>query len=336
MQAGGITGGLISGRNLWTALGQRGHSVAVLTGAGDAQGDAVAASDRGSYVEISVRDPATAIGPLLEQLRPDAVVFSTSSQIAAPIATCRATGLPVVMSFLTADLQALDTSFVADPAFLYLANSSFLASRLAAWFGITAEVMYPIVHPPKLDPATRRDRVLFVNPVPQKGWAIFAAVAGALRETPFTVLESWPLDQAWRRHCQSQVAYFGNIDWRLAVDDMDPIWSRTRVLLMPSVWEEAWGRAAAEAVAAGIPVVASDRGGLKQAVGPGGIVIDIHAPIVEWTTAVTRLMTDERHHQEVAAAGLSHAARAEVQPDTLADRFVALVSEHVERYGNRA
>ncbi|MBL8839391.1 MAG: glycosyltransferase [Alphaproteobacteria bacterium] len=334
-ESGGISGGLISGRHLWTAVGMRGHSVAVLTGAAADQTEPVAALDCGSYVQLAARDPAGAIGPLLEQVRADAVVFTTSSQIAAPIAACRAADLPVVMNFLTADLHALDVTFTSDPGFLYLANSSFLASRLTAWFGITAEVVHPIVHPVRLDPSVRQDRVLFINPVPQKGWAIAAAVMRALPRTPFIVIESWRLDAPWRAYCRGSIADIGNIDWRSAVEDMTPIWSRTRVLLMPSVWEEAWGRAGAEAVAAGIPVVASNRGGLPQAVGPGGVIVDVHAPIAEWTAAVARLMSDDQHHAAVGAAGRAHAARSEVQPDVLADRFVALVSEHVERYGNR-
>lgn len=335
-ESGGITGGLISGRHLWAALGARGHSVAVLTGPDGDQTEPVAARDCGAYVQLAAQDAPTAIGPLLEQVRPDAVVFVTSSQIAAPIAACRTADIPVVMNFLTADLQSLDATFTADPAFLYIANSSFLASRLTAWFGITAEVVHPIVHPVPLDPSLRQDRVLFINPVPQKGWAIAAAVMRALPRTPFIVIESWRIDAPWRAFCQGCVADIGNVDWRMSVDDMAPVWSRTRVLLMPSVWEEAWGRAAAEAIAAGIPVVASNRGGLPQAVGAGGVIVDVHAPIAEWTEAVAALMSDDRHHATVAAAGRAHAGRPEVQPDALADRFAALVSEHIERYGNRA
>lgn len=55
------------------------------------------------------------------------------------------------------------------------------------------------------------------------------------------------------------------------VSDMEPVWDDTTVLIFPSVWQEAWGIAATEAQLRGIPVIASDIGGLAEAkryVGP--------------------------------------------------------------------
>src|SRR3546814_9881685 len=43
--------------------------------------------------------------------------------------------------------------------------------------------------------------------------------------------------------------------------DMREVYRRTHTLLVPSQWEEAWGRVATEAQFSGIPVLASDRGG---------------------------------------------------------------------------
>lgn len=45
-----------------------------------------------------------------------------------------------------------------------------------------------------------------------------------------------------------------------------------RVVLMPSLWEESFGRVAAEAMANGIPVLSSDRGALPETVGAGRFV----------------------------------------------------------------
>ena len=49
---------------------------------------------------------------------------------------------------------------------------------------------------------------------------------------------------------------------------------RHRVAVVPSRYEEAFGIVALEAMAAGCVVVASDRGGLPEAVGPGGMLFD--------------------------------------------------------------
>lgn len=52
--------------------------------------------------------------------------------------------------------------------------------------------------------------------------------------------------------------------------------SKIDVLIVPSLWDEPWSRAAAEAQAAGVPVIASQRGGLQQLVASGsaGVLFD--------------------------------------------------------------
>ena len=49
----------------------------------------------------------------------------------------------------------------------------------------------------------------------------------------------------------------------------------SRVVLMPSLWRESLGRVAVEAMANGIPVLASDRGALPETLGDAGFVLTI-------------------------------------------------------------
>src|SRR5581483_7833703 len=49
------------------------------------------------------------------------------------------------------------------------------------------------------------------------------------------------------------------------VDDIHELMSQTRVALVPSLWAEARSRIILEAMVRGIPVIASDVGGLKEA-----------------------------------------------------------------------
>jgi glycosyltransferase involved in cell wall biosynthesis len=53
------------------------------------------------------------------------------------------------------------------------------------------------------------------------------------------------------------------------------VYSATKVLLMPSLWEEAFGLVAAEAMLNGIPVLGSNRGALPDTLGKAGFLFDI-------------------------------------------------------------
>src|SRR6185312_6460464 len=69
----------------------------------------------------------------------------------------------------------------------------------------------------------------------------------------------------------------------------------TRILVVPSVWDEPFGRVAAEAMINAIPAIVSDRGSLPQVVGGdiseggGGRVLAIPA----WMTAATKQVPSE-------------------------------------------
>jgi glycosyltransferase involved in cell wall biosynthesis len=110
----------------------------------------------------------------------------------------------------------------------------------------------------------------------------------------------------------------------------------TRILLVPSVWEEPFGRVAAEAMINGIPPLVGNRGALPDVVGGdaaaggGGRVL----PIPDWMTPSTNQVPSESEVQpwydavcalwDDAALYESLAARARQMADT---RY----SEHVSR-----
>jgi glycosyltransferase involved in cell wall biosynthesis len=73
----------------------------------------------------------------------------------------------------------------------------------------------------------------------------------------------------------------------------------TRIIVMPSVWEEPFGRVAAEAMVNAIPPLVSDRGSLPAVVGGdfgdggGGRVL----PVPEWMTHETTRLPSEAEVQ---------------------------------------
>ena len=90
--------------------------------------------------------------------------------------------------------------------------------------------------------------------------------------------------------------------------DARKLYAKARLLLVPSVWEESAPRVVVEAQASGIPVLASDRGGLSEWVGAGGVVLPLGPDDAAWLEALDRLWHDEAFYE-----GLSHAARGQAR-----------------------
>lgn len=132
------------------------------------------------------------------------------------------------------------------------------------WSGLESTVVYPDVYSAAdvrvPDPAAQRF-VTLVNPCAYKGIDVFLALADALPDVPFLAVASWgttDLDRA-------ALAARPNVEVRAATDDMDEVYGRTRVLLMPSLWDETFGYSSVEAMLRGIPVLAADVAGLREA-----------------------------------------------------------------------
>jgi spore coat protein SA len=75
------------------------------------------------------------------------------------------------------------------------------------------------------------------------------------------------------------------------------------MLCCPSVWQEPFGNVNIEAMACGIPVVATRVGGIPEIAATGGIVLVEPNSAVELANALQRLAQDENLRKQVAAEG---------------------------------
>ncbi|MGA0162684.1 MAG: glycosyltransferase [Bdellovibrionota bacterium] len=108
----------------------------------------------------------------------------------------------------------------------------------------------------------------FVNPVPVKGRDFFLSLAKALPEVNFQVVENWGQSSDLSLNLE-------NVRVRQAERDIRRVFKSAKGLLMPSIWEEAFGRLPLEAMHFGLPVLASNRGALPQTLGGGGSALDL-------------------------------------------------------------
>jgi glycosyltransferase involved in cell wall biosynthesis len=168
--------------------------------------------------------------------------------------------------------------------------------------------------------------VTMVNAHAVKGLNTFLEIARRMPGQRFLLQESWKLDDAALAALKERLAPLPNVTFQHRVPDMRQVYARTRLLLVPSVWEEGFGMVAVEAQSCGIPVVASARGGLPESVGDGGLLIDDYRNVDAWVAAIEGMLGDEAAYQRWSARALAHARSGAFAPRQLARRFLDVCS----------
>lgn len=289
--------------------------------------------DRATYVDREVfRAPAIAeqIESIVLDWRPDVVlVHGMSAMRLARTLTRLET--PTVIYWRDVEMQKLNGSPL-DVKARFLANSNFTAAQYKARFGITSTVVPPLIERDRYR-AARRDKrtVAFVGSAPEKGLEIAVGVASGCPDIPFDVVESWILPRRRRAALAARLSRLPNVTFRPHRPDMRDIYGRARILLAPSQWKEAWGRVASEAHINGIPVVGSNIGGLVEAIGPGGVLVDPQAPVGEWIGHVRRLWDDRDYYQRLAASAEHYSHRQDLDQDWVLDRIMSEL-EHARNH----
>ncbi len=141
--------------------------------------------------------------------------------------------------------------------------SNYLRDYICRWGSVNAETIYfpsygdgPFAHFNNYD----RGYVTMINPSAIKGISIFLEMAKAMPDVEFAAVPTWASMPEDVRSLQE----LPNMKL-LKPAHMDKILGLTRVLVVPSLWAEAFGQVVVEAMLRGIPVMASDSGGLPEA-----------------------------------------------------------------------
>lgn len=277
------------------------------------------------------------ISRMVREFAPDVAIVQIGMgevvDIAREISAC---GVPVLFYLRNVEIEELG----GDPRTLtdvhFIANSQFTARRYNELFGICATVIPPLVHAERYTSKRRPSNVTFINPYLEKGREIALEIAKQCPEIPFSFIESWSLSPKDLEELGARIDTMPNVSLRRRTGDMRGVYSRAKIVLVPSMWEEAWGRVATEAQFSGIPVVASNLGGLPEAVGPGGVLLDPTGPIGPWIETVRRLWSDDAFYREKSAAALAYSRRPEIDPGTQIDALLAAASTVMTRSGAAA
>ena len=167
---------------------------------------------------------------------------------------------------------------------LVVANSKFTAEVLQN-FRIQSEVIYPFIETEnyKIHGKFNPKYITFIRPEPWKGLEIALSIAKRMPGEKFLFVGNSNPKLAARISDYKNVSLSG---WS---SDMRQIYRKTKIVIMPSIWDEPFGRVPIEAGINGIPTIASNRGGLPESVGKGGILIDNPYDINAWLSAIQKI-----------------------------------------------
>ena len=173
--------------------------------------------------------------------------------------------------------------------------------------------------------------VTFVNPEPRKGVHVFARIADVLsqrrRDIPLLLVEG-ANKASFLPKLGTDLSGIKNLQVMPNTPDARQFLAATKVLLMPSLMENA-ALVVMEAMHNGIPVLASNRGGLPETIGDAGFLFDIPArytpdtrgvptaaEVEPWVEAIIRLWDDGAEYGRWSQAARERARQW--HPDRLA------------------
>lgn len=365
-------GGDRSNRLLMAALAARGHACRVVARLGQftaedrqrlvadlaarsvgpvaEQQDAVAFELDGVEVRVvtSARLMRAFFVAEIKSFAPDVVLTSTDDPAQLLLGAALEAGPPRV-AYLAR--TTLDAPFGPDSAFPdeskaallrrvdgVVGVSEYVAAYFRKWGAIDA-VHLPIslLEPGPYPALARYDNefVTLVNPCAVKGISILLALADRMPAVRFAAVPTWgtnagDLEELRRRP---------NIEILEPVDDVNRLFARTRVLLVPSLWAEARSRIIPEALLRGTPVLASNVGGIPEAMLGLDYVLpvrpiqrywrqldDRRVPVAQtppqdigpWQDALAGLLTDRGRYEALSAQSraraLAYAEGLSVEP----------------------
>jgi glycosyltransferase involved in cell wall biosynthesis len=214
----------------------------------------------------------------LEQFSPDILLtYGSHEVLLEALHRARARGVTTVFTLRNHGYD--DRSYYADVDHVFT-TSPYLSDLYRRKIGlISTGIVSPIDWSEVLAPAEARTFVTFVNPSVHKGVGVFARLAdmlGSARpDIPILVVQSATSAGILNAIPGIDFGKYSQIMASAPLPRPADFFALTKLLVVPSLFDDPLGRVAAEAMINGIPPLVSDRGGLPQTVAGAGRVLHV-------------------------------------------------------------
>jgi len=214
-----------------------------------------------------------------------------------------------------------------------IANSPFNASATAQFTRKEIGVVLPLTDLEQYR-VTKRQRqyITFINPIPDKGLDVAIEIARCLPQERFLFVKG-----KWAKYRGREIEAFMKPIYKLPnvevwnhEQDMRRIYAVTDILLVPSQFDETFGRVIVEAQVNGIPVVASKVAGIPYTLGQGGILVEPKDKPQGYVEALQRLRTDETLYRQLSALALENSQRLEFDSEQQVNNFIRFVESRIK------
>jgi glycosyltransferase involved in cell wall biosynthesis len=207
----------------------------------------------------------------------------------------------------------------------FFVNSDFMVKILEKYVGKTpTSVIYPPINPDFLITRWDPKYITYVNPCVGKGMGVFHDIAQKMPDHEFMIVGAFVDTTPDNVAIYESLQKMPNVKVAGDTTNMAKVYSRTKILLVPSLVDETFSMVTLEACLNGIPVIASPRGNLPFLVDEGLGYIVPETDIDEWVKRINELVEQNRYATFVSAE-TKERFRAKYDPQTQCEKFEKLL-----------
>ncbi|WP_229614600.1 glycosyltransferase [Vibrio parahaemolyticus] len=190
---------------------------------------------------------------------------------------------------------------------LVLTNSIFMQRLIESRFQKKSTVIYPAVDSrcklKEHSPSTNKKNIVIMNPTKDKGLYVILKIAEKLKNINFYYYGKKP------DNCLSLETLYPNVQFKGWESNLEIIFKNAKLLLVPSMWEEPFGRVSVEATSHNVIPIVSKVGGLPETVSfDSRLIIDNVEDIDEWCKKIERLLSNLGEYESIMNSLSEHVA----------------------------